>query len=86
MEAIQPQAGTQRPANSPNEDDGDDGDIHDRFWTQLKARYIGNTDDDVLSAIVENMKEINQYLLLKQHEKVTWTDQSVLPQSCRRQQ
>lgn len=58
------------PANITTVGNGDDGDAHDRFWNQLKAHYLDNPDDDVLSAIVENKQCINQYLL-KQRGKVS---------------
>lgn len=70
MKGIQTSTGIQAPANSPTGGNDDEGDVHERLWTQLEDQYLDNAGDDMLSEIVENGHGINQYLLLKQLEKV----------------
>lgn len=70
MEGTMSSDGMHVPVRSPNREDADDSDAQKRFWTNLKAHYLENLNDDVLSAIFENGKGINQDLLLAYREKV----------------
>lgn len=63
-------AATEPPQGLPNNagDDGDEEDNH-HFWRTLKEHYIGEPDDDLLVAIVENGL-FNEQLRLTAGEQV----------------
>lgn len=54
MECIHPSKNNPAHDNAQNRYEGDDGDDSRRSWIKLKAHYLDNPDNNVLSTIIEN--------------------------------